>query len=411
MPSLHQDPASSIYRIRFRYQGQQINRSLRTKERRAARAVCDRVGEMLDLVERGLVSVPPSADPIAFVMSDGRVERHVCESRRLGLAAFFVTYQERLPEGRKEPSTLKGERLHVRHFQRHLGVNRVVQSITKSDLQEYVAKRLKETHRGRSIRPDTIRKELVTFRMLWNWGVEEGLLVGRAPTKHVALPLVDEKPPFMTRSEIEAVIRRGGLADDELRLLWKTLFLEREEIAKLLEHIRQEARAPIAYPLLVFVAHTGARRSEIVRARIDDLDFRARTVLLREKKKSRTKAMTFRRVDMSPLFERVLGQWVTDHPGGQHVFCQPDEKGQVGPLSVWQADHHLRKSLQNSQWEIVHGFHVFRHSFASNLAMAGVADKVIDEWMGHQTAEMRQRYRHLFPRERRSAIDAAFGDL
>lgn len=409
MPSLHQDPATSVYRIRFRYQGRQINRSLRTKDQRSARAACNRVGEMLELVERGLVSVPPSADPIAFVMSDGRVERHVCESRRLGLSAFFATYQERLPAGRKEPSTLRGERLHVRHFQRHLGDNRVVQSITKADLQEYVSRRLKERHRGRSIRPDTIRKELVTFRMLWNWGVEEGLLVGRAPTKHVVLPLVDEKPPFMTRSEIEAIIKRGGLSDEEQSSLWKALFLERGEIAELLEHVRQEATSPLAYPMLVFVAHTGARRSEIVRTRIDDLDFRARTVLLREKKKSRTKAMTFRRVDMSPLFERVLRQWVTVHSGGHHVFCQPNTEGRLGPLSIWQADHVLRKALRSSPWKMVHGFHVFRHSFASNLAMAGVADKVIDEWMGHQTTEMRQRYRHLFPRERRSAIDAAFG--
>jgi integrase len=364
---------------------------------------------MLQLVERGLVSVPPSADPIAFVMSDGRVEQHVTETRRLGLSAFFATYQQRLPPGRKEPSTLRGERLHVRHFHRHLGVNRVVQSITKADLQEYVVKRLKERHRGRPIRPDTVRKELVTFRMLWNWGVEEGLLVGRAPTKHVALPLVDEKPPFMTRAEIDGMVRRGGLSDEETRSLWKSLFLEREEIAELLEHARLQAPTTIGYPLLVFVAHTGARRSEIVRARIDDLDFRARTVLIREKKKSRSKAMTYRRIDMSPLLERVLRQWLADHPGGQHVFCQPDRTGRPAPLTVWQADHHLRATIRGSRWEVVHGFHVFRHSFASNLATAGVADKVIDEWMGHQTAEMRKRYRHLFPRERRSAIEAAFG--
>ena len=40
----------------------------------------------------------------------------------------------------------------------------------------------------------------------------------------------------------------------------------------------------------------------------------------------------------------------------------------------------------------------FRHSFASNLAAASVDQRIIDEWMGHQTEEqMRTRYRHLFP--------------
>lgn len=47
--------------------------------------------------------------------------------------------------------------------------------------------------------------------MLWNLGIGEGLLVGNSPTKGVVLPLVDEKPPFMTRDEIEAVIERGDL--------------------------------------------------------------------------------------------------------------------------------------------------------------------------------------------------------
>ena len=245
--------------------------------------------------------------------------------------------------------------------------------------------------------------------MLWNWGVEEGILTGRAPTKSVVLPLVDEKPPFMTRREIESVIARGGLSKQEEKELWKSLFLEREEIAALLQHAEKRQTLPAAHPLLVFVAHTGARRSEIVRARIEDLDFRARTVLVREKKKSRAKAMTYRRIDMSPFLERVLRSWLDNHPGGQHVFCTSGLFGDPKPLTVWQADFHLKSPLANSEWSIIRGFHVFRHSFASNLAMAGVADKIIDEWMGHQTAEMRKRYRHLFPRERRSAIDAAFG--
>lgn len=410
MASLHRDRRSANYRIRFRYQGRQINRSLRTKNDREAKKLCDRVEEVLNLLERGRIAIPAHADPIAFLLSDGQATGGGPRGKELGLAQFFATYQERLPNGRKEETTLRGERIHIKHFLRHVGPNRAVQSITKPDLQQYVAKRLKESFRERPIQPDTVRKELVTFRMLWNWGVEEGLLTGRSPTKHVVLPLTDEKPPFMTQSEIKAIIGRGGLPEAGQRSFWKALFLERAEISAVLEHARQAARAPFVYPMLVFVAHTGARRSEMARARIEDFDFRSRTVLIREKKKSRTKATTFRRVDMSPLVERVLKDWIANHPGGQWVFCQERDGGQVDPLTVWQADHYLLRTFTNSDWKVVRGFHVFRHSFASNLALAGVPDKVIDEWMGHQTMEMRQRYRHLFPRERRSAIDAAFGD-
>jgi integrase len=52
------------------------------------------------------------------------------------------------------------------------------------------------------------------------------------------------------------------------------------------------------------------------------------------------------------------------------------------------------------------GFHTYRHSFASNLAARGVDQRIVDEFMGHQTEAMRKRYRHLFPKDRRSAIES-----
>jgi integrase len=36
-------------------------------------------------------------------------------------------------------------------------------------------------------------------------------------------------------------------------------------------------------------------------------------------------------------------------------------------------------------------FHIFRHSFASNLAATGKPSDVINAWMGHQREEMQRR--------------------
>ena len=284
-----------------------------------------------------------------------------------------------------------------------------MQTISKASLQQYASKRLKDTYRKKPIQPDTVRKELVTFRMLWNWGVQEGLLEGLSPTKHVALPLTDEKPPFMTSQEIEIIINRGGLSDEDELKLWESVYLETSEVGAVLEFVRKNALHPFIYPMMVFVAHTSARRSEMVRSLIEDIDFRSRTVLLREKKKSRTKAMTYRRIDMSPLLYKVMQEWLQNHPGGQRTFCQSNETGEARPITTWQAHHHLKKTLATSEWKFIKGFHVFRHSFASNLAAAEVDQRVIDEFMGHQTEEMRRRYRHLFPAQRRAAIESVFG--
>ena len=57
---------------------------------------------------------------------------------------------------------------------------------------------------------------------------------------------------------------------------------------------------------------------------------------------------------------------------------------------------------------MLRGYHTLRHSFASNLARAGVDERVVDELMGHQTEEMRRRYRHFFPEQRRDAVARLF---
>ncbi|QDS98151.1 site-specific integrase [Adhaeretor mobilis] len=409
MASVHKDLKSPNYSVRFRYDGRNVNRTLGTSDKGKAAGICSRIEETLRLLESGRINVPLGVEPLTFIFSDGKATERTATRKSLGLTEFYKTYKEQLPEGRKEPTTLEGEGIHLKHLKRHLGPHRKVQAISKADLQNYVTKRLKDRHHDKPIQPDTVRKELVTFRMLWNWGVNEGLLMGVSPTKHVVLPLTDEKPPFMTRTEIEVIFSRGGLSKREKMQLWESVYLGTSEINQVLEHIRKSARYPFIYAMMVFVAHTSARRSEMVRSQMDDIDFNSRTIAIREKKKSRTKAMTYRRVDMSPLLFQVMQEWIENHPGGQHTFCQLRGFHKVSQLTARQAHYHLEKTLSKSDWQSISGFHVFRHSFAPNLAAAGVGQRVIDEFMGHQIEEMRRRYRHLFPAQRRAAIESIFG--
>ena len=65
--------------------------------------------------------------------------------------------------------------------------------------------------------------------------------------------------------------------------------------------------------------------------------------------------------------------------------------------------------MKGPKWHVLRGYHAFRHSFASNLADAGVDQRVTDELMGHSTVEMQKRYRHLFLDQRRAAVLSVFG--
>lgn len=399
---------SGRYRIIFRYAGIKFHHALKTDDSREVESCLARLEENLRLVERGRLEVPPGIDLPVFLLSDGKLNGKPTIEKPPLLGEFFARYHSSLPVGAKEGNTTYTEKIHTNHIERVLGRKVAIGSITARELQHYVTERAKECgRRGRQLSHVTIRKEIGTFASIWNkWGVPQGLVVGPAPTRALIYSKSREKKPFQTWVQIERQIDRGGLDSSEQEELWDSLFLTLPEIQQVLDHVKKVSRFPFLHPTFVFAARTGARRSEILRSRIDDFDWTAKVVRIREKKRDRTKELTFRHVPLSPLLVEVMTQWFADHPGGQFTICKEAGK----PLSAQMAAHYFAEALEESKWPKLRGWHVFRHSFASNAALKGVDQRIIDEWMGHQTEEMRRRYRHLFPDQQQSAMNLVFQD-
>jgi len=373
------------------------------------------VKETIRDISRGRLLVPGDADPGQFILSDGKVLKKAETPKVRTLDDLFRIYETSLPDGAKEETTRTGEQIHMKHLRRHLGGGKQLQGMKPCDLQSYIVRRAKDTWNSKQISGATIKKEITTFRLIWNWAREQGHLTVDVPVKGLQYPKRDEREPFKTFAEIEQRIARGGLTDAEANSAWECLYLTRDEIDAALQHVKEHCRYPFIYPMIAFAAYTGARRSEILRSRIDDFKFTEGVVQIREKKKRKNRGLTFRHVDLSDNIVEIMQSWFAQHPGGDYtISATPIVRGKQRetpqPLTAYEAHHHFSHTFAGSGWEKLRGFHVFRHSFASNAARVGVPEAVIDAWMGHQTEEMRVRYRHLFPEQRRSAMKLIFGE-
>lgn len=426
----------------FCYLGKRHTVTVGKVSEREAEAFAGATDQILLRIKQKLITLPPGVGIDEFVLMGGKTpEQPVPTVEAISFSAFKQKYLETHGNGAMEANSLQTVGMHLNHFERTLGERFPLNALTLADLQRHVSRRREKSYRGKKLSPVTLKKEMTSFRAAWNWAVHMGMVKGVFPSKGLVYPKTDEKPPFMTRSEIERKLT-AKLSDGERADLWDCLYLTREEIEELLAFVKENAAHPWIYPLFCFACHTGARRSEMIRVAVSDVDFDSMTVIIREKKRSR-KQRTTRRVPMTPFLAAVLKEWLADHPGGQFLFCHGADvfrskkrsattghKGEktratsqkvrvatikartdrlaVGALTKDEVHDHFRRTLAGGKWAIVPGWHCFRHSFISICASRGTDQRLLDEWVGHQTDEQRKRYRHLLPSVQQQAIRSVF---
>ena len=257
-----------------------------------AQAAKSRVEYLLRLIKQRLLTPPPGCDIVAFMANDGKQpdEPPPPAKEVVTLSSLRDSYLRVHSNGTLEKTTLDGITQHFKHWTSIMGEKLPVQGLALGDLQQYVDRRARMKGLKGLVSPATIKKEIVTLRTAWNWAVQFGLVTGKYPQRGLRYPRDEEKRPFMTWAEIERRIDAGEDAAD----LWECLYLQKDEIAALLNHVKAHALHPWIYPLFCFAAYTGARRSEIIRAAVADLDFASLTITIREKKRVRGKDSTRR---------------------------------------------------------------------------------------------------------------------
>jgi integrase len=426
------------YRILFCHHGKLHSFTIGKVKKAEAEVKARQVDYLLMRLKQGLLLLPTGTDIVSFIEHDGNPPEAgptLASAPRQVITIGLLRDRYLLTHGNGtiETNSLDTCKLHLGHFCRMLGEGTPVAEVSLVNLQEYVNKRARA-----KLSPVTIRKEIATFRAAWNWGEPMGLTAGKFPNRGLRYPKADEKPPFMTMAEIDRRLAKGGDPD----MLWEALYLQASELAELLAHVNKNASYPWIYPLVCFAAHTGARRSEMLRALVTDVDFTENTVLVRERKRSRGERTT-RRVPLTSFLKEVLSEWLRVHPGGPALFChagtvvrskkrssttghlneneRPSSlKGRMATvkkreqaaqtaLTRSEVHDHFKRVLIGTKWEKMRGLRTLRHSFVSACASKGVDQRLVEEWAGHLNEATSKRYRHLYPSTQQEAITQVFG--
>jgi integrase len=430
MPGLQKRNGS--WRVIFRFQGKQHSMWIGEVPEKEAETVSGRVDYWLMRFKQNLVELPPGCDIVSFLEHDGKPPVYVASvNKDLTLAKLREVYVDS-QQRKLEQTTLDGMALHFNHLVRIIGPDKLIPTVTRADLQAYVDRRsgewidpnvfrrkrreklaAKPPRKNRKPAPPaaadkprrhpspaTIKKEIVSLRTAWNWARRQLNLAESFPGVKLDFAKVEEALPFMSWEEAEARIAAG----DDPERIWDCVYLKHNEVAELLAWVQTRQVSPWVYPMFVFAGHTGARRSEIVRALPSDVDLKGGVVTIREKKRDKNRYTT-RRVPMTPLLKDVLAKWMLRREKGKPLFCK-DNGQEITPREAF---NYVRRALRTSKWKVLKGLHVFRHSFISALASRGVDQRIIDDLVGHCTEQQRRRYRHLYPDVKQEAVLAVFG--
>jgi integrase len=142
--------------------------------------------------------------------------------------------------------------------------------------------------------------------------------------------------------------------------------------------------------------NTGLRRGELLRLQWHDVDLERRLLTVRGED---AKTGQTRHVPLNSEAAAVATVWKSISEADGHVFGSSDNSK---PLS------YIRKAwtgVLEAAGVVSFRFHDLRHTFASNLVMAGVDINTVRELLGHKSIAMTLRYAHFAPEHKAAAVE------
>lgn len=160
------------------------------------------------------------------------------------------------------------------------------------------------------------------------------------------------------------------------------IVLSKKEIAKILVVVTNRKHRAI----LGLAYGAGLRVSEVVRLRIQDIDFDRNLVHIKQAKGKKD------RITLLPeRLTAVLHMITAGRAGTDWLFVSERD----GRLSERTAQMIFARALQQAAIQKQATFHSLRHSFATHLLESGVDMRYVQELLGHSNIRTTERYTHV----------------
>ena len=388
-----------VYEVRLCHHGQRHRIGLGRISEKKAQLLKSKIETALAELELGMTQMPKDVPLEKFLLFGDRADP---EREAPGTVHDMLErYQQQHQPPVKAASTMVTEARCLRYFEDYLTNEAVIEpgDVATAHVRDYLRMRLdsdNQNRKGKKLSPNTVNRDLRILKYLLGWATECGWLVENPIQGMPEFSQDQSNLRFMTREEIEERISRGGYTGEEMGEMWKFRYLPSNEMAEFLDLARD--RDGEFYPTVCAYACTGARRAELLRLEWSDVDQQRHKLWFTSKKQRRTVQKESREVPISDRLADAFNQQYALTGGERYVIGGKEE---VPGHRVYKR---FKRIVRGSEYEKL-GIHGLRHSFASNLAAAGVDDRVIDKLMGNVTESMRKRYQHLRPQQKTEAID------
>lgn len=276
------------------------------------------------------------------------------EAKRHTLGEMLERYlQDILPQ---KPKSIRTQKTQILWWKKIIG-SYTLAAITPAMIGECRDQLLGETTTHKKLRsPATVNRYLAVLSHAFTVAMKEWGWVEDNPVKKVRRP----KEP------------RGRIR-----------FLSEEERNRLLQACL-ESSCPLLYPLVVLCLSTGARRTEALSLRWNQVDFKRQRITLHETKNEERRILPL----SGHALELLQKLYEKSQPNTELIFPGRTEGRPFSMRAHW------NQAVKKAQL-IDFRFHDLRHSAASYLAMNGATLAEIAEVLGHKTLQMVKRYTHL----------------